>query len=156
MSIIHKSTVSKYFEDFSIGDKYIIPSRTQTSAVFSMFQGASGDNDPIHYDKEFCKQRGHPEMLAHGLQVLIQTAAGAGTFPSEVRDTLLGLIEVSGKMLRPVYREDTLYPELVISNLISQNTTGIIEMKALVNNQNNVLVFEGFHKYLVKKKINDN
>ena len=121
-----------------------------------MFQAASGDNDPIHYDKEFCKQRGHPEMLAHGLQVLIQTAAGAGTFPSEVIDTLLGLIEVSGKMLKPVYREDTLYPELVISNLISQNTTGIIEMKALVNNQNNVLVFEGFHKYLVKKKINDN
>ena len=156
MSIIHKSTVSKYFEDFSIGDKYVLPSRTQTSAIFSMFQGASGDNDPIHYDKEFCKQRGHPEMLAHGLQVLIQTAAGAGTFPSEVRDTLLGLIEVFGKMLKPVYREDTLYPELVISNLILQNTTGIIEMKALVNNQNNVLVFEGFHKYLVKKKINDN
>ena len=156
MSIIHKSTVSKYFEDFSIGDKYVLPSRTQTSAIFSMFQGASGDNDPIHYDKEFCKQRGHPEMLAHGLQVLIQTAAGAGTFPSEVRDTLLGLIEVSGKMLKPVYREDTLYPELVVSKLISQNTTGIIEMKALVNNQNNVLVFEGFHKYLVKKKINDN
>ena len=103
MSIIHKSTVSKYFEDFSIGDKYVLPSRTQTSAIFSMFQGASGDNDPIHYDKEFCKQRGHPEMLAHGLQVLIQTAAGAGTFPSEVRDTLLGLIEVSGKMLKPVY-----------------------------------------------------
>ena len=156
MSIIHKSTVSKYFEEFSIGDKYVLPSRTQTSAIFSMFQGASGDNDPIHYDKEFCKQRGHPEMLAHGLQVLIQTAAGAGTFPSEVRASLLGLIEVSGKMLKPVYREDTLYPELVISNLISQNTTGIIEMKALVNNQNNVLVFEGFHKYLVKKKINDN
>ena len=156
MSIIHKSTVSKYFEDFSIGDKYVLPSRTQTSAIFSMFQGASGDNDPIHYDKEFCKQRGHPEMLAHGLQVLIQTAAGAGSFPSEVRDSLLGLIEVSGKMLKPVYREDTLYPKLVISNLISQNATGIIEMKALVNNQNNVLVFEGFHKYLVKKKNNDN
>ena len=156
MSTIHKSTVSKYFEDFSIGDKYVIPSRTQTSAIFSMFQAASGDNDPIHYDKEFCKQRGHPEMLAHGLQVLIQTAAGAGTFPSEVRDSLLGLIEVSGKMLKPVYREDTLYPELVVSRLIPQNTTGVIEMKALINNQNHVLVFEGYHKYLIKKKANNN
>ena len=156
MSKIHKSIVSKYFEDFSIGDKYVLPSRTQTSAIFSMFQGASGDNDPIHYDREFCKQRGHPEMLAHGFQVLIQTAAGAGTFPSEVRDTLLGLIEVSGKMLKPVYREDTLYPQLIVSNLISQNTTGIIEMKALVNNQNKILVFEGIQKYLIIKKINDN
>ena len=156
MSIIHKTIVSKYFEDFSIGDKYVLPSRTQTSAIFSMFQGASGDNDPIHYDKEFCKKRGHPEMLAHGMQVLIQTAAGAGTFPSEVRNTLLGLIEVSGKMLKPVYREDTLYPKLIVSNLIPQSTTGIIEMKALVNNQNGNLVFEGFQKYLVKKKINNN
>ena len=149
---MYKSTDSKYFEDFSVGDKYVIPSRTQTSAIFSMFQGASGDNDPIHYDKEFCKERGHPEMLAHGLQVLIQTAAGAGSFPSEVRDSLLGLIEVSGKMLKPVYREDTLYPQLIVSKLISQNTTGIVEMKALVNNQNNILVFEGFHKYLIMKK----
>ena len=147
---------SKYFEDFSIGDKYLIPSRTQTSGIFSMFQGASGDNDPIHYDLEYCKKRGHPEMLAHGLQVFIQTAAGAGTFPSEVRDSLIGLIEVSGKMLKPVYREDTLYPELIVSRLTSQNTTGILKMKALVNNQDNILVFEGYHKYLIKKKNNIN
>ena len=147
---------SKYFEDFSIGDKYLIPSRTQTSGIFSMFQGASGDNDPIHYDLEYCKKRGHPEMLAHGLQVFIQTAAGAGTFPSEVRDSLIGLIEVSEKMLKPVYREDTLYPELIVSRLTSQNTTGILEMKALVNNQDNILVFEGYHKYLIKKKNNIN
>ena len=145
-------TNSKYFEDFAVGDKYLIPSRTQTSSIFSMFQAASGDNDPIHYDKEFCKKKGHPDMLAHGLQVLIQTAAGAGSFPSEVRDSLIGLIEVSGKMLKPVYREDTLYPELVVSKLVPQNTTGVLEMKATVKNQKNIIVFEGSHKYLIKKK----
>ena len=150
---IENNKNSKYFEDFSIGDKYLIPSRTQTSGIFSMFQAASGDNDPIHYDLEYCKKRGHPEMLAHGLQVMIQTAAGAGTFPSEVRDSLIGLIEISGKMLKPVYREDTLYPELMISKLISQNTTGVLEMKAAIYNQKNILVFEGFHKYLIKKKV---
>ena len=155
MSKIENNKNSKYFEDFSIGDKYLIPSRTQTSGIFSMFQAASGDNDPIHYDLEYCKKRGHPEMLAHGLQVMIQTAAGAGTFPSEVRDSLIGLIEISGKMLKPVYREDTLYPELIISNLISQNTTGVLEMKAAIYNQKNILVFEGFHKYLIKKKLNN-
>ena len=146
------ATNSKYFEDFAVGDKYLIPSRTQTSSIFSMFQAASGDNDPIHYDKEFCKKRGHPDMLAHGFQVLIQTAAGAGSFPSEVRDSLVGLIEVSGKLLKPVYREDTLYPELVVSKLIPQNTTGVLEMRAIVKNQKNIIVFEGSHKYLIKMK----
>ena len=143
---------SRYLEDFAVGDKYVLPSRTQTSSMFSMFQAASGDNDPIHYDKEFCKKKGHPDMLAHGLQVLIQTAAGAGSFPSEVRDSLIGLIEVSGKILKPVYREDTLYPELIVSKLVPQNTTGVLEMRATIKNQKNMIVFEGSHKYLIKKK----
>ena len=34
---------SKFFEDLNINDRYIIPSRTQTSGIFSMFQAASGD-----------------------------------------------------------------------------------------------------------------
>jgi acyl dehydratase len=50
-------------------------------------------------------------------------------------------------MLKPVYREDTLYPELIIAKLIPQKTTGIIEMKATVLNQKDILVFEGYHKY---------
>ena len=145
------SNQGKYFDDFSIGDKYVLPSRTQTSGVFSMFQAASGDNDPIHYDVEYCRERGHPNMLAHGLQVFIQTAAGAGTFPSEVKNSLIGLIEVSGKMLKAVYREDTLYPELTITKLTPQNSTGIIEMEATIFNQKKILVFKGIHKYLIKK-----
>ena len=146
-------TESKFFEDLKIKDRYIIPSRTQTSGIFSMFQAASGDNDPIHYDVEYCKQRGHPNMLAHGIQVLMQTAAGAGSFPNEVKDSLIGMIEIFGKMLKPVYREDTLYPELIITKLTPQKTTGIVEMKAIVHNQNKVLVFEGYHKYLLKMKL---
>ena len=48
------------------------------------------------------------------------------------------LIEVSGKMLKPVYREDTLYPELEIIKLTPQNTTGVIKMEAKVFNQNKI------------------
>ncbi|MDB9772244.1 MaoC family dehydratase [Alphaproteobacteria bacterium] len=154
MNKIEKNlSTNKYFEDFNLNDTYLIPSRTQTSGIFSMFQAASGDNDPIHYDVEYCKKRGHPDMLAHGIQVLMQTAAGAGTFPSEVKDSLIGMIEIFGKMLKPVYREDTLYPELRITKLTEQKTTGVIEMEATVLNQHDVLVFKGYHKYLIKKRL---
>ena len=154
MNKIEKNlSTNKYFEDFNLNDSYLMPSRTQTSGIFSMFQAASGDNDPIHYDVEYCKKRGHPDMLAHGIQVLMQTAAGAGTFPSEVKDSLIGMIEIFGKMLKPVYREDTLYPELRITKLTEQKTTGVIEMEATVLNQHDVLVFKGYHKYLIKKRL---
>ncbi len=132
---------------------YELPSRTQTGGIFSMFQGTSGDNDPIHYDREFCIKKGHKNMLAHGIQVLSQTAAGAGTFPTEVRESLIGLIEISGQFLKPVYLDDTLYPFLEITNLVSQTTTGIICMKATVKNQNDEIVFNGEHKYLIKKNL---
>lgn len=143
---------SRFFGDFKVGEQYIIPSRTQTSGLFAMFQSASGDNDPIHYDVEYCRQRGHDDMLAHGMQVMIQTAAGAGAFPSEVADSLLGMIEVSGKFLCPVYRGNTLYPMLEIVELSEQNTTGVITMRATIHNEDDVLVFEGTQRYLVRKR----
>lgn len=48
----------RWFEDFVLGERFVIPSRTQTSAVFAAFQTASGDTHPIHYDVEFCRARG--------------------------------------------------------------------------------------------------
>jgi acyl dehydratase len=38
-----------------------IPSRTITEALFAAFQTASADNHPIHYDREYCRRRGHPD-----------------------------------------------------------------------------------------------
>ena len=143
---------SRWFEDFSLGEIYPLPSRTQTGGLFAMFQAASGDNDPIHYDAEYCRARGHRDMLAHGMQVMIQSAAGAGTFPSEVAESLIAMLDVSGSFLKPVYREDTLYPQLEIVGLEPQNSTGVLTMRATVHNQDDALVFEGQHRYLIRKR----
>ena len=148
----HRYGPTRYFEDFRVGEQYYIPSRTMTDALFAAFQLASGDNDPIHYDREYCRQRGHQNLLAHGLQILIQTAAGAGTFPHEVADSLMGMVEVSGRILQPVYAGETVYPRLEIIELTPQNTTGIITMAADVWNQDSIKVFTGQHKYLIRKK----
>jgi MaoC like domain len=77
----HRFGPTHWFEDLQVGQKFYINSRTQTESLFGAFQLASGDNHPIHYDREYCRARGHRDMLAHGLQVAIQGAAGAGVFP---------------------------------------------------------------------------
>ena len=76
----------RWFEDFVLGERFVIPSRTQTSAVFAAFQAASGDTHPIHYDVEYCRARGMPDLLAHGFQTLVHTAPGAGLFPYLVEE----------------------------------------------------------------------
>ncbi len=140
------------FEDFAIGEAFYIPSRTVTEAHFLAFQAASGDNHPIHYDREFCKRHGHRDLLAHGYQVAIQTAAGAGIFPFLVEDSLMGFIEQSSRFLKPVYAGDTLYPRLVVAELKAQRTTGVLTLKSTVHNQDGELVLEGLQRYLLRKR----
>ena len=99
----HRFGPTHWFEDIKVGQKFYINSRTQTEAMFAAFQLASGDNHPIHYDREYCKARGHRDLLAHGLQVAIQGAAGAGIFPHVIGDSLIGFLEQSSRFLKPVY-----------------------------------------------------
>lgn len=142
----------RWFEDFALSEEFGIPSRTVTDAQFLAFQAASGDNHPIHYDREYCKQHGHPDMLAHGYQVLIQTAAGAGLFPHLIEDSLLGFIEQSSRFLKPVYVGDTLYPVLAVSELKPQRTTGVLTLASTVANQKDEIVMEGIQRYLLRKR----
>jgi acyl dehydratase len=148
----HKVADSRYFEDFRLGETFVIPSRTVTEAHFLAFSAASGDNHPIHYDREYCRRKGHRDMLAHGFQVVIQTAAGAGLFPHLVEDSLVGFIEQSSRFLKPVYVGDTLYPRLEVSELKPQRTTGLLTCRSTIHNQASELVLEGHQTYLLRKR----
>lgn len=142
----------RWFEDFTLGEQFRLPSRTMTEAIFLAFQAASGDNHPVHYDVEFCRARGMPHMLAHGYQVLIQTAAGAGMLPFMIEDSLKGFLEQSSRFLHPVYVGDTLYATLTVDELTPGRTTGVLGLASTVHNQAGVLVMEGRQRYLLRKR----
>ncbi len=142
----------RWFEDFALGEEFRLPSRTMTEAIFLAFQAASGDNHPVHYDVEFCRARGMPHMLAHGYQVLIQTAAGAGMLPFMIEDSLKGFLDQSSRFLHPVYVGDTLYATLTVDELTPGRTTGVLGLGSTVHNQSGVLVMEGRQRYLLRKR----
>lgn len=150
--IEHRLCEQRYFEDFYLGEKFNIPSRTMTDALFAAFQLASGDNHPVHYDVEYCRAHGMPHMLAHGFQVVIQSAAGAGLFPHCVEESLKAFIEQNSKFLLPVFVGDTLYPSLEVAELTPGRTTGVLTMRTEIRNQREELVLEGMQKYLLRKR----
>ncbi|HEX6860519.1 MAG TPA: MaoC family dehydratase [Caulobacteraceae bacterium] len=147
---VHRLVPPRTFDDLKVGDRYPLPSRTLGDGNFAAFQAVSLHNHPIHYDEEYCRALGHPGPLAHGLQVLCFTAAGAGLFPHEIGDKLLGMIEVSARILKSAYPGDTLYPALEIAELTRQRTTGLVAMTATVTNQRGETVLEGRHVYLLR------
>src|SRR5271155_5965355 len=138
----HRIVRQRGFGELAVGEIFRAPSRTVDSANFGAFQTVSLDNHPIHYDVEYCRRLGHPAPLAHGLQVLAFTAAGAGLFPHVIGEALIGFIDVSAKFLKPVFPGDTLYPALEIVELTPQRTTGIVAMRATVHNQKSELVLD--------------
>lgn len=148
----HRLCEQRWFEDFTQGEVFRLPSRTMTDAVFLAFQAASGDNHPVHYDVEFCRARGMPHMLAHGFMVLIQTAAGAGLLPFLIEDSLKGFLDQSSRFLHPVFVGDTLYATLTVDELTAGRTTGVLGLASTVHNQAGVLVMDGRQRYLLRKR----
>ena len=148
----HRLCATRWFEDFTLGERFVLPSRTMTDALFAAFQLASGDNHPVHYDVEYCRARGMPHMLAHGFQVLAQTCGGAGLFAHMVEDSLRGFIEQSSRFLGMVFVGDTLYATLEVVTLKAQRTTGLLTLKSTVHNQRGELVMDGLQTYLLRKR----
>jgi acyl dehydratase len=142
----------RWFEDFSLHERFVIPSRTMTEAVFAAFQTASGDTHPVHYDIEYCRARGMPNLLAHGFQTLIHTAPGAGLFPFMVEESLVAFLEQSSRFLKPVYAGDTIYPALEVTELTEGRTTGVVTLRSTVFNQRRELVLEGVQKFLIRRR----
>lgn len=146
----HTYLPERQFFDFSIGEIFRAPSRTMTEGIFAAFQVTSGDNHPSHYDREYCKHMGHPDLWAHGLQTLAQAAIGATPLPHQMGANLIGFLEQSCRFLKPVYCGDTLYTSFEITNLEPRNTTGVMTLAVAINNQTGELVLEGEQKYLLR------
>ena len=148
----HRFGEPRYFEDLAVGERFYIPSRTVTEAHFSAFQTITADNHPIHYDIEYCHERGHKGPLAHGFQILAFTAVGASTFAHQIGDVLIAFVEQSSKFLKPVHAGDTLCLMLEIAELTPQRSTGVVTLGVRVHNQKGELVLTGEQKLLLRKQ----
>ena len=146
----HQMVPLRSFSDFSIGEVFRAPARTITEGLFSAFQAASGDNAPLHYDREFLKRIGHEELYAHGFLTLIQSSIGATPLAHQLGENLIGFVEQSSKFLKQVYCGDTLYAEFEIKKLLLSKTTGIMVLSTCTYNQRSILVLTGTQKYLIK------
>jgi acyl dehydratase len=56
-----------YFEDYTVGEKFISPARTITETDITLFAAFTGDWHPLHTDVEFAKKTFFGERIAHGM-----------------------------------------------------------------------------------------
>ena len=139
----------RYFEDFTVGDRFKSPSRTLTDAHFLFFAGMTGDNHPIHYDEEYGKKTRFGHRLAHGLLLSSLTAVGASTLAPLIEHSIVAFVEQTTRFRAPVFIGDTIQPEHEVIGLERKRTAGLLVLRVALRNQRDEVVLEGEHRYLI-------
>lgn len=119
---------SLYFDDFSLGQKFISKGRTVTEADLVNFTAVTWDHNSIHTDAEYAKETPYGKRIAHGI---LGIAIQAGLTSHLTGDSILALLNVNWNFKKPVFIGDTLHVEQWVK-----------EMKALPDGKRGVLTFE--------------
>jgi acyl dehydratase len=126
-----------YFEDMTVGSRWVSPRRTITEADVSNFAGISGDFNPLHVDSVFAESGPFGRRVAHGALVLA-IATGLRQQMPIFRGSLRALLELrTWRFLAPVHLGDTV---AVITSVLSARETskpdqGIVIQQLDVVNQ---------------------
>ncbi|MCX6067117.1 MAG: MaoC/PaaZ C-terminal domain-containing protein [Chloroflexi bacterium] len=136
-----------YFEDYTLGERFVSPARTITEADIINFASLTGDWHPLHTDVEYAKSTPFGERIAHGMLTLaIGTALlfrlGEHVHLPKSFIAFYGMDSV--RFYNPVKIGDTIHCAMKISALdVKDEARGVISAVYNIQNQRNddVVVF---------------
>ena len=147
--------MSKYFEDFTVGDRYPTYTRTITEGDQSLFCAFVGYHVPLFIDEEFAKQTQFGgRIVPSSLTMAIST----GMTESLFRTTMIALLEVNrGRFLLPVRPGDTITTEVEVLSKreTSKPNAGLVVFRDHVLNQRREIVFEIDKTTLIERRPED-
>ena len=139
-----------FYDELNIDDEFKSPSKTITDVHYLLFAGLTGDNHPIHYDVEFCKQTRYRKPVTHGLLLASMTALGASYVSSRIDGFIF--LEQGCRFLKPAFVGDTVYPSHTVEQKWQKEDKRFIRFKTTIKNQRGEAVLEGFQVYLVDSR----
>jgi 3-hydroxybutyryl-CoA dehydratase len=141
----------RFFEDFTVGERFCSPSRTLTDAHFLSFAGLTGDDHPIHYDVEYAAAGPFGKRITHGLLLASMTALGGSEISHTLSASMLGFLEQRTVFRAPALIGDTVQPwfEVAACEPRSQHR-GVLRLAVSVVRHDGATLLEGEHVYLLK------
>ena len=142
---------SLYFEDFSIGQKFITKARTITEADIVNFAGLSWDHNQLHTDAEYAASTRFGRRIAHGLLGVI---VHAGLSYELTEKSILALLEMTWQFKAPIYIGDTIRVEQRVKAMRNGSTgdRGVLTFEKKVLNQKNEIVQTGTTTILLARR----
>jgi acyl dehydratase len=143
---------SLYFEDFSVGQKYITKARTITEADIVNFAGLSWDHNQLHTDAEYAASTRFGRRIAHGLLGVI---VHAGLSYELTEKSILALLELTWQFKGPIHIGDTIHVEQRVKDMQpgSSGDRGVLKFEKKVINQKNEVVQTGTTTILLARQV---
>jgi 3-hydroxybutyryl-CoA dehydratase len=151
---MQEESAQLFLEDFSKGQRFPGRPRKITEADVLSFAALTGDNHPIHYDEAYASSTRFGRPIVHGLHLMALTALGAAPLSAQLRDSMIVLLEQQASFRKPVFKNDTVRPELEIDEIEHQpgRDWGKLKIKVRLVNQRDEIVLEGRHVYRIRSR----
>ena len=108
--------MSKFYEDYIVGEKRVTPGRTVTEADISIMLGITRYMEPLMIDEEFAKKAHFGKRIAPGRMILLFMGGMAGNTGVFGLEEVIGLVGFDNiKFKNPLMAGDTIYVELEIT-----------------------------------------
>jgi acyl dehydratase len=145
--------MGRYYEEFEVGQRFETPRRTVIEADISAFAGLTADFNPLHMDEVFAAENDFKGRITHG-PMIVGMAFGLASRIDLMDGTVLGLLDISWKFMKPVRPGDTI--RVVVTILDKRRTKkpdrGVVTMQLDVRNQRDETVQVGVAKGMIRLK----
>jgi acyl dehydratase len=143
-----------WLDDFAPGQVFDGAASDCTVEDFLAFARMTGDAHPIHYDADYAAATRFGKPLAHGLLVAAYSALGATELASRQHESMVAMLEVGFRYLKPVFAGDRLTSRFEVTEVTRKGgkDTGVIRYRVTLTNQRGEMVVDGFHAYLMRAR----
>ncbi|MBI3664790.1 MAG: MaoC family dehydratase N-terminal domain-containing protein [Acidobacteria bacterium] len=145
--------MSRYFEDFEVGQNFRSRGRTVTEAHLVAFAGLSGDFIELHTNEEYARLSVFGARIAPGALVF-SMATGLAAQMELINETVIAFYGVDRlRFTKPVFIGDTVRLEKrVVEKKEKDEERGLVTFETSVLNQEGETVLAYRDKLLLKRK----
>ena len=147
--------MGRYYEELEVGQRFETPRRTVIEADIATFAGLTADFNPLHTDEVFAAQSDFKGRITHG-PMIVGMAFGLASRTHLMDGTVLGLLDISWKFMKPVRPGDTIGALVTIleKRPTRKPDRGVVTLQLDVRNQRDETAQIGIAKVLVRLKGN--
>lgn len=147
--------MTRFFEDFRVGEEFVTHGRTLTEADVANFAGVTGDINPLHMDEEYARKTRFGRRVPHG-QLIFALALGLAerVMAPLFQESIIAFYGVDNmRFIQPVFVGDTITLRRRVEGAEPRDdASGLITFADQVVNQAGRLCLRYFPKYLLKRK----